>query len=64
MYTAIIAIGFSALMVVALSPLVLAEYIANLLGLGPIATIFIYFVVLAMLLAAANTIDDRKKICG
>lgn len=63
-YTGVIAIGFSALFVVVIGLLFLAEYITNLLGLNPVATTFIYLMEIAMLLAAATTISDRKKICG
>ena len=64
MYTGVLAIGFSALFVVVIGLLVLAEYITNLLGLHPVATTFIYLIEMAMLLAAATIISDRKKICG
>jgi hypothetical protein len=42
----------------------LAGYIAAMLGLGDIAVAFIYIAELVMIIAAAFTIADRKKICG
>jgi hypothetical protein len=42
----------------------LAGYIAAMLGLGDIAVAFIYIAELVMIMAAAFTIADRKKICG
>lgn len=42
----------------------LAGYIAAMLGLGDIATAIIYIVELIVIMAAAFTIADRKKICG
>lgn len=42
----------------------LAGYIAAMLGLGDIATAFIYIVEIIVIMAAAFTIADRKKICG
>ncbi len=63
-YTTVIAIVFSALFAVVFGLLVLAEYITNLLGLHPVATTFIYLIEIAMLIAAATIISDRKKICG
>lgn len=44
--------------------LLLAGYIAAMLGLGDIATAIIYIVELIVIMAAAFTIADRKKICG
>ena len=64
MYTGVLAIGFSALIVAVMGLLVLAEYITNLLGLDSVATAFIYFVEMAMIIAAATIISDRKNICG
>lgn len=42
----------------------LAGYIAHILGLDDIATAIIYIVELIVIMAAAFTIADRKKICG
>lgn len=64
MYTGVLAIVFSVLFVVVIGLLVLAEYITNLLGLNPVATTFIYLMEIAMIIAAATIISDRKKICG
>jgi hypothetical protein len=44
--------------------MVLAGYIAAMLGLGDIAASIIYIVELIVIMAAAFTIADRKKICG
>ena len=64
MLTVALAIAISALITIVIGLMALADYIAKLLGLGPIATAFIYFVEIAMLIAAATIISDRKKICS